>query len=264
LKFEIHNSRPDPQSASPAPSEWWASFFSGLAVEFWRAAVPEEATRAEADFLWRHLRLSPSAAVLDVPCGAGRLTVPLAERGGAMTGVDISEEFLAAARERARGSSASIEWRRSDMRDLPWTGRFDAAFCFGNSFGYLDDAGNAAFLAATARALVPGARLALDYGQAAESILPRLQPRLEAEIAGFRFVEETRYDFRAARIENRFTISRGEETETKLASQRVYTVRELLALLESAGFRPFEIYGSSREEPYALGSPNLIVVAERV
>jgi hypothetical protein len=34
------------------------------------------------------------------------------------------------------------------MRDLPWSERFDGAFCAGNSFGYLDDEGNAAFLCA--------------------------------------------------------------------------------------------------------------------
>ena len=33
------------------------------------------------------------------------------------------------------------------MRDLPGRNEFDAAFCFGNSFGYLDDDGNAEFLA---------------------------------------------------------------------------------------------------------------------
>jgi hypothetical protein len=44
------------------------------------------------------------------------------------------------------------------MRDLLWRSRFDGAFCFGNSFGYLDDEGNAAFLRAVAAALVVRAR----------------------------------------------------------------------------------------------------------
>ena len=54
--------------------DWWKHFFSGLAVDFWRTVVPPEATRADVDFLWTHLRLAPGARVLDVPCGAGRLT----------------------------------------------------------------------------------------------------------------------------------------------------------------------------------------------
>ena len=41
------------------------------------------------------------------------------------------------------------------MRDLPWPGRFDGAFCVGDSFGYLDDAGNAAFFQRRLAALNP-------------------------------------------------------------------------------------------------------------
>ena len=48
------------------------------------------------------------------------------------------------------------------MRDLPWRSTFDGAFCVGNSFGYLDDPGNAAFLRAVRETLRPGARLVLE------------------------------------------------------------------------------------------------------
>src|SRR6187551_1234668 len=129
---------------SPAPREWWKDFFNGLAVEFWREAVPPEVTLGEVEFLWKHLRLTAGARVLDVPCGAGRLAIPLARRGARVTGVDVSAEFLDAAREEASRANADAAWIHADMRELPRgdSNRFDAAFCFGNSFGYLDDSGN--------------------------------------------------------------------------------------------------------------------------
>lgn len=246
-----------------APADWYDRFFSGLAVEFWRAAIPGEATREEAEFLWKHLGLAPGARVLDVPCGHGRLALPLAAKGCAVTGVDISPEFLRAAEEGAREQGVPARWLLSDMRKLPGGAAFDAAFCFGNSFGFLDDAGDAAFLAAVAGALVPGGRFALDYGQAAESVFPRLEPRLETEIAGFRFEEDTRYDIRTARIENRFVISRGEESEEKLASQRVYLARDVEGMLASAGFEVLARFGSTREEPFALAAHRLLIVARK-
>jgi len=52
-----------------APQEWWKDFFSGLIVDFWRAAMPPQASGAEADFFARHLALAPGARVLDVACG---------------------------------------------------------------------------------------------------------------------------------------------------------------------------------------------------
>jgi SAM-dependent methyltransferase len=246
-----------------APANWFEHFFSGLAVEFWRVAVPEAATLEETGFLWKHLSLSAGSRVLDVPCGNGRLTLALSAKGCAVTGVDISHEFLRAAEEGAREAGVSIDWRRSDMRDLPWKESFDAAFCFGNSFGFLDDAGDAAFLDAVARALDPGGRFVLDYGQSAESVFPRLEPRLEAEIGGFHFVEDTRYDIRSARIENRYTISRGVQTEEKLASQRVYLASDVARMLENAGFEVLAIFGSAGEEPFTLGAQRLLTVAEK-
>ncbi len=150
------------------------------------------------------------------------------------------------------------------MRDLPRSAQFDAAFCFGNSFGYLDDAGNEAFLRSVVRTLPAGARFAIDYGQTAESIFPRgLEPRAEAEIGGFRCVEETRYDPLSGRVENIFEISRGGRTERKLASHRVYTVSQVARMLSGAGFRVLGLFGSPREEPFALGAQRLLVVAEK-
>ncbi len=226
--------------------------------------MPEEATAEDAAFLWKHLGLAAGSRVLDVPCGAGRLTRPLARRGCSMSGVDISSDFLDAAREDGATERGPIDFRQADMRDLPRDGAFDAAFCFGNSFGYLDDAGNEAFLHAVSRALRPGGRFALDYGQTAESILPRgIEARQETDLAGFHFVEDTRYDLLTGRIENRFVISRGGRSETKLASQRVYTLSQLGGLLGAAGFDVRDRFGSPREEPFALGSQRLLLVAQK-
>ena len=243
-----------------APADWWKTFFEGLAVRFWDAAVPESMTAQDAAFLWKHLGLRAGSRVLDVPCGSGRLTRPLAAAGCRMTGVDISAEALAAARV---GNGGTIRWVEAEMRELPWREEFDAAFCFGNSFGFLDDRGNAEFLAAVAGTLLPGGRFALDYGQTAECVLPRLEPRQESEIGGFHFVEETRYDPDARRIENRFTFARDGDSETKLASQRVYTLAETTLLLEEAGLAVERLFGTPREEPFGAASPRLLVVAEK-
>ena len=83
-------------------------------------------------------------------------------------------------------------------------------------------------------------------------------------MAGFHFAEETRYDMLSGRIENRFTFSRGGKTETKLASQRVYTVNEIVRLLAGAGFETTAFFGSPGEEPFVLGSQRLLIVATKI
>jgi SAM-dependent methyltransferase len=242
--------------------EWWRSFFSGLVVDFWRAAMTPETTRAEADFLERRLALEPGNRVLDVPCGDGRLALALAERGCRVTGVDISDEFLEAGRARAEARGLDVAWRRAEMRDLPWRNEFDAAYCAGSSFGYLDDAGNAAFLAAVSRALAPGGRFVLDC-KAAESILPAFRESYEMTVGDIRFASVNRYDPTTGTLENRYTISRGDRVEEKRALTRIYTASEVLRLLLEAGFGSFETYGSVEGEPFRLGSPRLLIVAQK-
>ena len=246
-----------------AKSNWWESFFEGLVVDFWRAVTRTEDTRAEADFLEKHLALPGEGRVLDVPCGDGRLALLFAARGYAVTGVDISAGFLDAARAQAAQRGLAIAWRRGDMRELPWREEFDGAFCAGSSFGYFDEAGNQAFLDSVCLALKPGARFLLETGWTAESLLPAFRERLETEVSGIRFLAENRYVPETGRVENRFTITRGEQSQSQLASHRAYTYRQVTDLLEKAGFQDFEAYGSVSGEPFRLGSPKLILVVRK-
>ena len=148
------------------------------------------------------------------------------------------------------------------MRDLPWREEFDGAFCGGSSFGYLGDQGDLDFLQAVRRALKPGARFAIDAVKAAEVILPQFRERHEMELGDIRFEAENRYDHETGWIENRYTLSRGGRSEVRLARHRVYTCREVFSMLERAGFRRIESFGSLSGEPFRLGSSRLILLAE--
>jgi hypothetical protein len=97
----------------------------------------------------------------------------------------------------------------------------------------------------------------------AESVLPDFRERLVMEAGGIHFVAENRYDPTRGRVDNRFTVSRGDEKETRLASHRIYTYREITRMLERAGFLDFRAFGSLEGEPYGLGSPRLLLVARK-
>ena len=244
--------------------DWWKDFFGGLMVDFWRAAMTPETTRAEVDFLWKSLHLAPGMRVLDVPCGDGRLALELAARGCRMTGVDISSGFLAAAGDSARERGLDVAWREADMRDLPrdWNEEFDAAYCAGSSFGFLGDSGDAAFLEAVARTLVAGGRFFGDF-KAAESVLPSFRESYEMPVGNLVFAAKNSYDPAAGTMENLYTVTRGSEVEKKRAVHRIYTTREILGMLADAGFEGFETSGSLQGEPYRLGASRLFVVAEK-
>lgn len=243
--------------------DWWKTFFQGLMIDFWRAAMSPEATRAEADFLERALAPPPGGEMLDVPCGNGRLSLELARRGFRMTGVDLSTEFLDAARSGSAARGLEIAWRRSDMRELPWQARFDGAFCAGSSFGYLGDEGDSAYLTAVNRALRPGARFVIDAVKAAEIVLPPPEEPRRMQLGDISFSGENRYDAAARWMDSRYTVCRGDRCEVAAAAFRVYTHAEVVAMLAAAGFEECESLGSLAGEPFAAGGSRLILVATK-
>ncbi len=244
-------------------TEWWREFFSGLALEMWRTAISENQTQMEATFINEQLHLTPLAKVLDVPCGDGRLAIELASRGFELIGVDISSGFLKEARSRAAKLGVNVVWEHREMRDLPWNEGFDGAFCFGNSFGFLDDEGNAGFLKRIHHVLKPGMRFILDASSVAELVVPKIQSHTEVMIGEIQFVEDNRYDHAQGRLDTDYTFLLKDRVEKKFGSHRLYTYRELCRLLEAAGFVIRETFGTLSREPFRLGSPGLYFVAAR-
>jgi len=244
-------------------AHWYESFFTPLALDFWRAAVPASATAEEADFLTANLAADPPARLLDLPAGFGRHALALARRGYRVTGIDIAPEAIAAAQEEARALGVEASFAVGDMRTAPPGGPYDGAYCFGNSFGYLSHEDTKSFARNVFQALRPGGRWAIDTGTAAESLLPHMAPDRTLEAGGIAYSVRNSYDATAGRLRQSCVLTRGDARQTAEISYGVYTVAEICRLLAAEGFRVVSASGSLDGRPFQLGDRRLLLVAER-
>jgi len=269
---------------SQIPTNWFEDFFYGVTLDLWRKAIPPEHTKAEAEFLIKVLNCQPGAHLLDAPCGNGRLSFALAKQGYRVTGVDISEEFINEARqtsgdqppataggsEVARASRACTgetpvpQFILGDMRTIEGEALYDGAFCFGNSFGFMAYADMERFLSGVAHALKPGARFVVNTGMAAESVLPDFEEQSCHEIGDMSIEIKERYNAEESCVDSEYVFERNGTKESRFAKHWIYTAAEIGRMLEHAGFKVLDCYGSLKLEPFKLGSRELFVVAERV
>jgi SAM-dependent methyltransferase len=242
--------------------EWWEEFFSGPWLDVQRGMFDQAVTAEQVDRAERLLGLPPRSAILDVPCGEGRVSREFARRGYAVTGVDRTEALLDDARRLADEEGLAIELRRGDMRELPWEEGFDGAVNLWGSFGYFDDDGNRAFAEAVARALRPGGRFFVETFTL-ETLLPRFSDRAWTRVAGRLVLEERAWDEETGRVETTWTFPDSDPSVEHTSSIRVYTYRELVELLKRAGFVEFEATDTLTGEPFGLGATRLALVATK-
>ncbi len=237
-----------------------------LLLEVFRHGKTADQTRREADYIETLLDLTPPARLLDVPVGVGRLAVEMAARGYQVTGVDIAAPLLDDTQRAAaeRGAADRVVTQQGDMRDLPWAGEFDAAYCFWESFGLFDDDGNRAFLAAVARTLKPGGRFVMDTHTVETFFTRGQQSRDWTWIADDLLVlERHSYDHEAATLIRDLTVLRGAERAQHTLILRLYTYRGLVALCTEAGFATVTGYTWPSVLPFAIGAARLVLVCTK-
>lgn len=81
--------------------------------------------------------LEPGNRVLDLACGTGVITTELSKLGFSVTGLDLSPDMLAQAKQRAALNNQNINFVQADLREFRLGQQFEAAICTHDSLDHL-------------------------------------------------------------------------------------------------------------------------------
>ena len=209
------------------------------------------------------LRLPAGAAVLDLGCGPGTYTIPLARSGARVTGVDLSKALLDRAAGAASGAGVEVRLVRADMREFAEPDRFDLAISMYTSFGlFAEHEQNMRVLRNVLVSLKPDGRLLIDlYGK---EIAARNghEPKVVDVDGGTLLVRGTVLDD-WTRFRDDFLLVRDGRVHTAVIEHALYSAAELKAMLREAGFVNVDCFGGFNGEPFDNHARRLIVRGRR-
>lgn len=144
-----------------AAKEWYKDWFNSSYYHKLYFERDESEARKFISKLIDHLQPAANSLMLDIACGRGRHSRFLASKGFDVTGIDISFDSIAYAKQ---FETDNLHFYQHDMRLPSWINYFDYAFNFFTSFGYFntrrehDDA-----VRTIAQSLKRGGILLFDY-----------------------------------------------------------------------------------------------------
>jgi SAM-dependent methyltransferase len=262
-----------------------------------RTETLEERTSREVEGVIRLLGISPGVRILDCPCGYGRHTRALVERGFRVDGVDINEAFLGQAAGGAgsykapngdgnhaytfygfsrQSSTESISgygtFSQLDMRMLQmpiFKEIYDAVINMHFSFGFFrDEEDNRAVMHGFANVLKGGGQLLIHTDVSPEMILEGKHYKMEETrelVDGSTLHITEHYDRVTRRLEGCWTIRKPDGREETLTpySMRIYCAGEYTMMCKRWGLHDVKVYGSFEGKPFTHDSTEMIVVARK-
>jgi SAM-dependent methyltransferase len=226
----------------------------------------ERISEREVDFIDASLSLQIGSRILDLACGVGRHAMILARRGYEVAGMDLSMPLLQIALSEAQKRSSPVKFVHGDMRAMNFASIFDGCYCWQTSFGYFDDPTNFRVLQGVQRALKPGGRFLLDVINR-DYVIGEMPSRAWWEGRECIFLEEVDFDHSQSILHTKrsYIYEDGTPPLEHNIYIRLYSLHELLNLMQGAGLRVLEVSGDLHQRARFLGaaSTRQLILAER-
>jgi ubiquinone/menaquinone biosynthesis C-methylase UbiE len=258
----------------PKAREGWEGWDAYAPFYDWENA--QTLGRRDVPF-WRRVASAARGPVLELGCGTGRVSVPLARAGIALVGIDRSAPMLDRAHQRITKSrshqlTTSLRLVRGDIRQLPFEDQTFAMVLapYGILQSLIRPRDLTATLASVARVIAPGGTFGVDlvpdvpkWREYENSV----QLRGRSGDAQLTLIESVRQDpaRRLTTFEQRYVERRGGRTQEHQfdLTFRTLTVPQMTRQLERAGFAVDAVLGDYRGRPWDERADVWIMMAKK-
>lgn len=218
-----------------------------------------------ADSICKIAGLSKGSSILDAGCGPGRVAVEFALLGLDVTGVDLIQAELDAAKETADDENVKINLVKADLREYSTDKKFDCAVNLYTSFGYCD-------------AIEDDLKILKQIAAAIKDDGFFILECTSREIAVRYFTEGEWFERAGKTVLTQFSVegaweglrskwilidnTTGRRIEHEFV-QRLYSAIELKRMMLAVGFKSAEIYGDFNFSPYNQNAKTMVIVARK-
>ncbi len=248
--------------------QWYEAMFENYANRYDQEEFTK-GTRGECDFIEQEAGYDRSVSILDVGCGTGRHAIELAKRGYNVSGIDLSENQLKKAREKADKAGVRIDFQVRDARNLPFKQEFDMAImlCEGGFPLMETDEMNFEILKSVTRSLKSSGKFIFTTLNGLFPLFHSIENFHTRDKGDGAEYSKNSFDLMTFRDHNitTFVDDNGKKHEL-VCNERYYVPSEITWLLKSLGYRDIEIFAArlgdfSRDYSLSTSDYEMLVIA---
>ncbi len=249
---------------------WYKALFENYARQYDQEDFTK-GTLGECDFIEQELSGNKKLGIIDVGCGTGRHAIELSKRGYNVTGIDLSENQLERAREKALKAGVKVDFQRQDARQLPFKGEFDVAImlCEGGFPLMETDEMNFEILKNVTNSLKTTGKLIFTTLNGLFPLYNSVEKFHEDNDSTGAVYKGNSFDLMTFRDHNVTTFIDDDGIRHELdCNERYYVPSEITWLLKTLGYRNIGIFAArlgvfSRNDSLTTGDYEMLVIAER-
>ncbi|GEM_PF-5189416 len=251
---------------------WWRTLYSHEAFIEEIGFHDDATTEREISMIQKLFPLNEFSCLIDMGCGWGRLTMPLAKKGYTMFGVDTSPLYIRWAKSEPAAQhymrTHVLTYVRGNIRRWRPLHAADGIIVMHTTFGYFNDDGNIQSLKTMTESIRHHGRLLLDmtnYHWVMNGGFPDGKTFTKTYQNGRTCVTRYRFDRTNKRIIKHIEIQKGLIRHRSGFSIRVYAIEEIRSILHSLGLDVIHVFGDyAAHAPVNAASQRQIVLAQKL